>query len=88
MQRVDEKLANALIRLGNDPDFVHVHQWLTGNYRCQLVENVDLTGEAGVRGQGAAKVLQEITDIFDNPRELAEKLKQGAARAASKKVGR
>ena len=43
---------------------------------------------AGVLGLAAAKVLQEITDIFDNPRELAEKLKQGAARAASKKVGR
>ena len=67
----------ALSRLQNSPDFRFIRdEWINASYEEAKVSNIDRRGESGVRGQGYAEALRDITGPFNNPEETITKIKK------------
>jgi hypothetical protein len=76
MQRVDEKVANALVLLKGEVAFEVVKAWLTASYLRQLEGTIDLRGEEATRSQGYAEALRDILQVTKDPHKLAEKFRK------------
>ena len=63
MIQVNKELKASFNRLIHNTDFIDFMKALDQSLNEQLRENVRLSGEVGMRGQGRA---QELMDIIDN----------------------
>ena len=75
-------VANALIRMENNADFVLIKSWIDASFediKCQLI---DVRGENTLLAQGYADALRDITESFNSPRRILEISKFHAARQA------
>lgn len=72
-----EKVMMALSRLQDNPDFRFIRdEWINASYEDAKVSNIDRRGESGIRGQGYAEALRDITGPFNNPGQTITKIKK------------
>lgn len=75
MKRLDERTVKAFCALENNPDFRVIQEWLIESVTEQ--DKVVRSAESSIliyRAQGAIKILLEICEIANSPREVVKKM--------------
>jgi hypothetical protein len=70
MNQPDKELIPTLARIAENQDFV---KYLNESLQTQLLANVRLSGEEGMRGQGRAQELIELIDFIESAPDIMKR---------------